>query len=303
MVAAPGGTPTLDRGACRLRAGEVAEGVDAQPQPGLDMGGRQGGQVGVGVAQIRQVQLPRPRRPQPRAGHPAGRGPPPRPAHCRPRPRARRQQQDPHRPRGRAGPLLPDYGEIAGTRMDRRLTVFRRPAAAACRCPAGAQLRLPLRAAGPAAPTCAPPSIGASRRVAAAAGPDAHPSEAVRALTVTAAASLGAPGGRGLALGQTADLAACDGDPFEPDTRVVFGHKTSRGLVRSPTNAGAGPGGATSPDRTPSGYCCAVSHTPASAAASPTVHPGGPRPRPSTRPGSRTCPPRTTHWWSSRSSR
>ncbi|MET7422997.1 amidohydrolase family protein [Dactylosporangium sp. NPDC005555] len=47
------------------------------------------------------------------------------------------------------------------------------------------------------------------------------PSEAVRALTVTAAASLGAPGAGGLAPGETADLAICDGDPFRAGTRVT----------------------------------------------------------------------------------
>ncbi|MEV4512309.1 amidohydrolase family protein [Dactylosporangium sp. NPDC049525] len=45
------------------------------------------------------------------------------------------------------------------------------------------------------------------------------PEEAVRALTVTAAASLGTPGG--LVAGHPADLAICDGDPFTPATRVT----------------------------------------------------------------------------------
>jgi len=45
--------------------------------------------------------------------------------------------------------------------------------------------------------------------------------EAVRAATVTAAASLGAPGAAGLQPGQPADLAICDGDPFTPATRVT----------------------------------------------------------------------------------
>ena len=47
------------------------------------------------------------------------------------------------------------------------------------------------------------------------------PPEAVRAVTVQAAASLGAPAGGGIAPGQPADLAICSGDPFEPGTRVV----------------------------------------------------------------------------------
>ncbi len=45
------------------------------------------------------------------------------------------------------------------------------------------------------------------------------PAEAVRALTVTAAESLGAPGG--IVPGHPADLAICDGDPFDPATRVT----------------------------------------------------------------------------------
>jgi predicted amidohydrolase YtcJ len=47
------------------------------------------------------------------------------------------------------------------------------------------------------------------------------PSEAVRAATVTAAASLHAPGAGGLAAGEIADLAVCDGDPFQHRTRIV----------------------------------------------------------------------------------
>jgi predicted amidohydrolase YtcJ len=45
--------------------------------------------------------------------------------------------------------------------------------------------------------------------------------EAVRAHTITAAASLGAPGAGGIAPGQPADLAVCDGDPFASGTRVT----------------------------------------------------------------------------------
>jgi predicted amidohydrolase YtcJ len=47
------------------------------------------------------------------------------------------------------------------------------------------------------------------------------PSEAVRAATVTAATSLRAPGAGGLAPGEIADLAICDGDPFHNGSRVV----------------------------------------------------------------------------------
>jgi len=45
--------------------------------------------------------------------------------------------------------------------------------------------------------------------------------EAVRAYTVTAAASLNAPGRGGLAPGQAADLVICDGDPLQEGTRVT----------------------------------------------------------------------------------
>jgi predicted amidohydrolase YtcJ len=47
------------------------------------------------------------------------------------------------------------------------------------------------------------------------------PSEAVRAATVTAATSLHAPGAGGLVPGEIADLVICDGDPFQPETRVA----------------------------------------------------------------------------------
>jgi predicted amidohydrolase YtcJ len=46
------------------------------------------------------------------------------------------------------------------------------------------------------------------------------PQEAVRAYTVAAASSLGAPAG-GLAAGEPADFVVCDGDPFAPGTRVT----------------------------------------------------------------------------------
>jgi imidazolonepropionase-like amidohydrolase len=45
--------------------------------------------------------------------------------------------------------------------------------------------------------------------------------EAVRAQTVTAAASPGAPGSGGLAPGQAAGLVICDGDRFAPGTPVT----------------------------------------------------------------------------------
>ncbi len=45
--------------------------------------------------------------------------------------------------------------------------------------------------------------------------------QAVRAATVTAAASLGAPAAGGIQPGEPADLIICDGDPFAPATRVT----------------------------------------------------------------------------------
>jgi imidazolonepropionase-like amidohydrolase len=47
------------------------------------------------------------------------------------------------------------------------------------------------------------------------------PSEAVRAATVTAATSLHAPGAGGLAPGEIADFAICNGDPFHDGTQVA----------------------------------------------------------------------------------
>jgi hypothetical protein len=118
--------------------------------------------------------------------------------------------------------FLPGYGDmIAGTRMDRRLTVL------------GG--RLLLRAGVPLAISSdhPPGPLDPLHNLPAAVNrrlpggrvlqPDQAltPSEAVRAHTVTAAASLGAPGSGGLTPGQPADLAICDGDPLQPDTRVV----------------------------------------------------------------------------------
>ncbi|HEV8568721.1 MAG TPA: amidohydrolase family protein [Actinoplanes sp.] len=59
-------------------------------------------------------------------------------------------------------------------------------------------------------------------------------SEAVRAATVSAAASLGAPGAAGLAPGHPADLVVCDGDPFQPPTRVTQTWIAGRAVWRAP---------------------------------------------------------------------
>ena len=118
--------------------------------------------------------------------------------------------------------FLPRYGNmISGTRMDKHLTVL------------GA--RLLLQAGVPVAISsdhpCGP--VDPLHNMRCAVGrrlpgdrqlqPEQAltPIEAVRAQTVTAAASIGAPGSAGLTPGEAADLVICDGDPFEPDTRVV----------------------------------------------------------------------------------
>jgi hypothetical protein len=66
-----------------------------------------------------------------------------------------------------------------------------------------------------------------ARRLPGAGGRQLQPqqalsrAEAVRAATVTAAASLQAPGGGGLTPGQIADFVVCDGDPFQEGTRAT----------------------------------------------------------------------------------
>jgi hypothetical protein len=59
-------------------------------------------------------------------------------------------------------------------------------------------------------------------------------SEAVRAATVSAAASLSAPGAAGLAPGHPADLVVCDGDPFQPQTRVTQTWIAGRAVWHAP---------------------------------------------------------------------
>jgi predicted amidohydrolase YtcJ len=73
--------------------------------------------------------------------------------------------------------------------------------------------------------------------------------EAVRALTAVAAASLGAVGAGGIAPGEVADLAICDGSPDAPDARViqtwiggrVVWRQDDAGRVGRPPPADAGP--------------------------------------------------------------
>jgi predicted amidohydrolase YtcJ len=60
------------------------------------------------------------------------------------------------------------------------------------------------------------------------------PTEAVRCLTTAAAASLGVPTG-GLTPGERADLAVCDGDPFEATSRVTQTWVNGRAVWRAAT--------------------------------------------------------------------
>jgi predicted amidohydrolase YtcJ len=118
--------------------------------------------------------------------------------------------------------FIPRYGDmISATGATRRLTVF------------GARLLLqagvPLALSSDYPPGIVDPlhNLRAAVHRRRPSGRQLQPeqaltqSEAVRAATVTAAASLGPPGTGGLASGQPADLAVCDGDPFQPQTRVV----------------------------------------------------------------------------------
>jgi hypothetical protein len=116
--------------------------------------------------------------------------------------------------------FLRGYGDmIAGTRMDRRLTVF------GARLLLRAGVPLVISSDYPCGPLDPLHNLRAAghRRLPSGRQLQADqaltPAEAVRAHTVTAAASLGAAAAGGLAPGQPADLAVCDGDPFQPDTR------------------------------------------------------------------------------------
>src|SRR6266542_4328340 len=118
--------------------------------------------------------------------------------------------------------FIPRYGDmISATRTDRHLTAFGArllqqagvPLALSSDYPCGAldplhNLRAAIHRRRPSGRQLQPEQALTQ-------------SEAVRAHTVTAAASLGVPGAGGLAPGQPADLVICDGDPFQPQTRVT----------------------------------------------------------------------------------
>jgi len=83
-----------------------------------------------------------------------------------------------------------------------------------------------------------------ARRLPGAGGRQLQPqqalsrAEAVRAATVTAAGSLQAPGGGGLAPGQIADFVVCDGDPFQEGTRVTRSGSAAGWSGRRPARKG-----------------------------------------------------------------
>ncbi len=118
--------------------------------------------------------------------------------------------------------FIPRYGDmISATRTTRHLTAF------------GARLLLqagvPLALSSDYPPGVVDPlhNIRAAVHRRQPSGRQLQPeqalteTEAVRAATVAAAVSLGVPGAGGLAPGEPADLVICDGDPFQPQTRVT----------------------------------------------------------------------------------
>ena len=131
--------------------------------------------------------------------------------------------------------FIPRYGDmISATRTDRHLTAFGArllqqagvPLALSSDYPCGAldplhNLRAAIHRRRPSGRQLQPEQALTQ-------------SEAVRAHTVTAAASLGVPGAGGLAPGQPADLVICDGDPFQPQTRVTQTWVAGRPVWRAP---------------------------------------------------------------------
>jgi imidazolonepropionase-like amidohydrolase len=131
--------------------------------------------------------------------------------------------------------FIPRYGDmIAATRTTRHLTAF------------GARLLLQAGVALALSSDYPPGEVDPLHNLRAAVhrrGPSGRPlqpeqalteSEAVRAATVAAAASLGLPDAGGLAAGQPADLVVCDGDLFQPQTRVIQTWVAGRPVWRTP---------------------------------------------------------------------
>jgi predicted amidohydrolase YtcJ len=118
--------------------------------------------------------------------------------------------------------FIPRYGEmLTGMRVDRYATVF------GGRRLLQAGVPLVLSSDHPSGPLDPLANLRAAVDRKLPGGRELQPEqalsrqEAVRAATVTAAASLGAPGSCGIQPGQPADLVICDGDPFAPATRVT----------------------------------------------------------------------------------
>ena len=117
--------------------------------------------------------------------------------------------------------FLPRYGKmLTGSRADRYCTVFGGRMLADTGCP------LVISSDHPSGPLDPLGNLRAAVDRHIGNGQALQPDqaltqqEAVRAATVTAAASLGLPGG-GLAAGQPADLVVCTGHPFAPGTRIA----------------------------------------------------------------------------------
>ncbi|GAA4255997.1 amidohydrolase [Dactylosporangium darangshiense] len=102
--------------------------------------------------------------------------------------------------------------QIAGTGTDRYLTVLAGRALLDAGVPLTAGSDHP---AGPLDP------LGNLRLAVGRTEQALTPSEALRCYTTAAAAALGAPGAGGLSPGEPADLVVCDGDPFDPASRVT----------------------------------------------------------------------------------
>ncbi len=117
--------------------------------------------------------------------------------------------------------FLPRYGQmLTGSRADRYCTVLGGRLLLDAGCPLSISSDHPSGPLDPLANLRAAVSRHAGDGQALQPGQALTEQEAVRAATVTAAASLGLPSG-GLTPGQPADLAVCTGHPFAPDTCIA----------------------------------------------------------------------------------
>ncbi|HEV8650243.1 MAG TPA: amidohydrolase family protein [Actinomycetes bacterium] len=139
--------------------------------------------------------------------------------------------------------FLPRYGAmLQAARADRYLTVL------GGRLLLQAGVPLALSSDHPCGPVDPLHNLRAAveRRLPGADGRQLQPEQAltraetVRAATVTAAGSLQAPGGGGLAPGEIADFVVCDGDPFQEGTRVAQTWIGGRLVWQAPGQEGSG---------------------------------------------------------------